>query len=353
MPALNQQTLFEESKCYTCLGVSAIDALKLAIRARISQSIQTDPYDGILVYIDSGGTHTVENPAGAYDFSFTDITQIHAHNCPNITSITLEVCPDLVVVDLENLSGLVDFYVINCDSLTELSIPNLADSMAGNLWVSECDNLLTVDLSGVQQVDRIIINVNNSLTSINVGSLVEATSQFRIDTCPSLVSVLVQSLELSSDLGVFTNAALPSISFTSLLSCDLFNASNNASIQSILLPVIQSVSVFIAVNACPNLLAFDISGIATYPPSFITADGSTLLGSFTTGGTIIPDGATASFLDCSLDEASVDEVLQSGVDGGMTSGTIELSGGANSPPSPSGVINANALILAGVSVTTN
>ncbi len=65
------------------------------------------------------------------------------------------------------------------------------------------------------------------------------------------------------------------------------------------------------------------------------------------------DGVFAIFINCALNQASVDFILHAGITGAIGSDTIDTSGGTSATPSAAGLVDAGILIGNGVNVSTN
>jgi hypothetical protein len=60
-----------------------------------------------------------------------------------------------------------------------------------------------------------------------------------------------------------------------------------------------------------------------------------------------------AWLNCSLSETSVDNILISLDTAGQSNGVVNLNGGSNSPPGATGITARNNLIAKGWTVTVN
>ena len=157
-----------------------------------------------------------------------------------------------------------------------------------------------------------------------------------------------------NDFSINSNA-LTSISLPSLTSVGSFSLSANA-LTSISLPSLTSVgNFFIYSNALTTISLPVIKNIDSIDLRYNFS-----LTTFTIGSTLKVVIGDVNFIDCALNQSSVDNVLVrlAALDG--TNGTtsynnhsINISGGTNSAPSATGLSAKSILVLRGNTVTTN
>jgi len=177
----------------------------------------------------------------------------------------------------------------------------------GTIAVVASDNLVKLDLSSLTG-GGIDVESNAALVTLDLSALTSADGGVNIESNPALVTPDLSALT-SADGGVIvvSNDALTTLDLSALTSAaGGVNVQSNAALTSVLIP-----------NLLPT------------------------------------DGIALSFNGCALDATSVNLVLARCVAAGVTTCTIDLSGGTNSAPTGQGIVDAAALVLAGNTVTTN
>lgn len=141
-------------------------------------------------------------------------------------------------------------------------------------------------------------------------------------------------------------------SLASITTGDL-DLAGNSTLISLSFPDLVSVQGSVYLNDNLALVTLDFSQLVTiggdiYVDGFIPNLNTVLVPNW-----VPTDGTTISFNGASLDETSVDLILHRNFLAGLTTATIDLSGGTNATPSVAGQADKAALILAGCTVTTN
>jgi hypothetical protein len=192
---------------------------------------------------------------------------------------------------------------------TSLSFPNLTQTSIVN--ISGSPTLVSLDFPKLVSVTELDIDSDAALIHGNFPILFIITGGFDCDSCTSLV-----------------NLSLPSLSLVGLL----FNASGCTSLQVIDLPQLGSASGGIDCSACPSLTSFNAPLLA------------------------VSNNTTITFLGDSLDHTSVELILRHCVISGVTTCTINLSGGTNAglaSLSAQGQTDYAALVTAGNTMAIN
>lgn len=357
-----------------------------------------DPYDGLLVYTRQGlGDTTVVNPSGAYDLTFASnkVTAIHCHNCPLITSLTCTTDALLTVLDLENCATLGNLVFTSCTALTSVNLSTFT-SMSGGLEFHSCSALSSFLANSITSVGGNVALILTSIVNQSFNSLVSTGGYFGVNgnslttvTAPLLTTVgsfvyvsfspLLTSLALPSLTTVTTEIyagdcpAMTTISFPALVTAGgLLTVSGNFLLSSFSFPLLQVAgSIQASATALTELSLPSLAScvnIVTSPSNItsinipftggvvcfaISATDSTSLTSLDFGGAVMQDGCEIYFDNCALNQASVDLILQSAIDGGTTTSIYDTSAGTSSAPSAGGMANKAALIIAGNTVTTN
>lgn len=167
-----------------------------------------------------------------------------------------------------------------------------------------CENIFTTQ---ALSLDVFIFQTDDSLAVIELGSVTSVVSQFNISGFPALTTLHIQSI-----ISIGADFIIESIPLTQIDLSALVTVATNTTIQY-----------------CASLTSVLV-------PNWVPTDGTTI-----------------AFNNCALDVTSVDLILHRCVLAGLTSATIDLSGGTNATPSVTGLADKATLIGNGCSVTTN
>lgn len=307
------------------------------------------------------------------------------------------VKPDLVFV-----VGALIF--TNCNSLTIISAP-LLHTITSTFGVNGATSLTAINLPKLSKVialDVTIVGALNSLTSIDLSSLVSCGGNLAIDNTTALTSVNLPSLQtlgqnfefiantvlqtisapilstvggqvdlqsnanlasfsaplLSStglDLFVNGNGSLTSLSLPSLTSIGLqFTMNTNVGLTSISLPLLATIGFGpLDLSGNPALTVVTLTSLTKINGTDITMTPSPALTTFSIPVLKYTDNSVLDWTGDALLVASVNQILARGVASGVVSCDFELIGGTNAPPAGQGLIDKAALITAGNIVNTN
>jgi len=213
-----------------------------------------------------------------------------------------------------------------CSNLTELNVSNWDTSNIGpaNFFANGCSSLTSLDVSGWD---------TSNFTSL--GGFIQG--------CTNL-----QNLDVSNwDTSNVTSFAAFAQSCTNLQSLDVsgWNTSSANTFGNFMFN-------------CSSITTLDISGWDTSNvTSFSTfARGCTSLTTLTVGNAFdntIATNCGNAFLNCALNQSSVDAILVSFNTAGTSNGTLTISGGTNATPSATGQAATDALRARGWTVTLN
>ena len=143
------------------------------------------------------------------------------------------------------------------------------------------------------------------------------------------------------------------ISFPNLTTVSTnFDCSGNTVMTSLGLAALSSIDGQFIADSSTALISIDLSSLVSVSLDF-TAIGCSSLTTLLVPIWLPTDGTNISLSGCALDAATVNLILARCVAAGVTTCTIDLSGGTNSPPTGQGILDAAALVLAGNTVTTN
>ena len=184
----------------------------------------------------------------------------------------------------------------------------LAESFS--LVISSDDTITSLSFPNLTEVVDIELRISCSqLTSISAPLLSSAVGGINLGSCPLLTAVEFPSLATAAYIGIGDCASLVSLSFPALITAT----------------------------------------------AFFNCEGSALLANVSVPLWLPTNGEELDFIGCALSQASVDHILSRCVaSAGFVSGTVDLSGGTNSPPSSVAEGSDYAVLIArGVTVTVN
>jgi len=124
------------------------------------------------------------------------------------------------------------------------------------------------------------------------------------------------------------------------------------SLATLSLPLLDTVVGDFNIDSDAALTSLSLPALVNVGGS-VSASGTTSLTSFSAPLWLPTDGTTIFFSPSALDDTSVNLILARCIAAGVTSCTIDLSGGTSSAPTGQGIIDAADLVTAGNTVTTN
>lgn len=181
-----------------------------------------------------------------------------------------------------------------------------------------------------------------------------AFGDFGADDPPSITSLDLSGLlaVIGGSLFLDGMTSLVTLNLDSLIFVDVTFNLSLSTMATVSLPA------FISVNGgdfelgiCPNLATLSAPEMVSVVGD-INCD-STALVTATLTKFVMANGRTYAFDNNALSAASVNHILARGIASGVTSATIDTSGGTSAAPSGQGIVDKAALILAGDTVTTN
>jgi len=208
---------------------------------------------------------------------------------------------------------------------------------------SAISSLINTNLIGITKLSFLMAHISESVdieyaqdaTDITFPNLIDSSPQtfciLKFANCGQLVNLLFPKLEVVDEIDIFDNATLPSLSFPKLVAVnsDMFIDQN---------PSLTSMS-FDSLVTCPTVYFKDNANLTSLNmPNFLPTNGS----------------ATNNFVNCSLNAASVNQLLARGVaNPAFVSGAYYMFGGSSAAPSGQGIADKATLLARGVDVQTN
>jgi len=239
---------------------------------------------------------------------------------------------------------------------------NMAEAMGfAAFWELEdhLGNVYSGSLTFLQEhsTSGFYIGSGSGVTAVNFPNLLDCDpaalsgNGIVLSGLPALTSALLDKLTAAGSMTLTTLPMLPSLSFPSLVTCPGVFIHSNAALTSISLPVFTSSATFSLYNN-PSLVSVDLGALQTFTtdranffgntslptldlPSLVTAfggldaHGDASLTVFNAPLWVPTDGTQISFAGCALDAASIEQILSRCVAAGVTTCTIDLSGGSN------------------------
>lgn len=171
-----------------------------------------------------------------------------------------------------------------------------------------------------------------------------------IDGDEALQRIIFSGTSLE-DVQITNCPALVLITLTAVAQIDTFVVTNCDALPSISFPAVVTVVNGIAIQNCAALVSCDL-GTGLYG-MVVNFDGNGVLATVALTAFSFTNGTNVTFMNCALTAASVNHILARCVASGLTTSTIDLSGGTSAAPSGQGILDAATLVGNGCTVTTN
>lgn len=398
---IDPQILFSESKCYACLGITQEQALRLALIARsvVALDAQADVTPAYLLDYAKCyacyGFSTGELLELALLDMFSQLQSVEpppeppaAPESPNIEVTSANGDTRFVWTNPEepdtnqiwtSSDGISFTYAAEVDGSVSDYVDGAVLAAGEFLYfkVRACNGVSCSDFSDVRSVvnglnlsgtgatsidyptlvisyDTLNFNTMASLDTISLPLLVQVSGNLLFRACPTLDSATFPSLQtITGNTQFDNNAQLDNIDLTSLTTVGSFLvASSLPALANLPLISLTSVSE-IALNNSTGLEEVDLGALVSLGGPF-AASGCTNLASITINTWPQADGANFNSTNCSLNQATVDNILSLALNTAtLTTSIINLSGGANATPSAQGLSDKADLISNGCTVLTN
>lgn len=272
---------------------------------------------------------------------FTSLDHVYCYNNPNLTTLDIHGCTSIKDV-LALGCGITTFNTANVlvvdsidltgNPLATLSLPDMTSLML---------TLTLVNMPNLSGIAAPFLVFNDNLSIVNCPSFLTYTESntaavggtIAIQNCSNLVSVTLSLLTSTSQ--------------------DLF-LNGNPLLTSISMPAGFISGVGFSIAGCTSLVSFATSFLGAGADQDFS--GCTSLTTFNCPAWGVTDGTTVTFNGDALNSGSIDLILARAVASGMTTGTIDLSGGTNlshASWSAGALADETTLTTAGVIVLSN
>lgn len=192
-----------------------------------------------------------------------------------------------------------------------------------------------LDLSGIASLTEATLpvlasvggNVNILLGNpsvLDLGSLATVVGDVSIDATMATLDLSA----LTTAGNIYVNPTVATVNFNALTGTGDFDVSSNASLASLLINSLAATTGVFQCNTCPNLPALNAPLLVTVGGDFL-AYNCGLLVSASLPVWVPTDGTTIRFDGDALNATSVELILRRCVLAGVTTCTINLSGGTN------------------------
>lgn len=266
-----------------------------------------------------------------------------------------------------------------------------AGSLLSSSWTVICDGANDVGLMwgpAPETVDSMDVsnantNINTnwfggttSYTELSFGNPVTVTNTVELTSNTTVTSLTFRNLTAAGDATFVSNTALAELSLPELASVGNDFLVTGSSVLTVLFaPSLTTVTgnVLVGINILLPAISFPslatIGGNADFSSNDVLVSASfavlTTIGgnldfsfnpaltSFSAPNWLPTDGTAINFTGGSLTDTSVNHILARCVAAGLTTATIDLSGGTNAAPTGQGIVDAADLTTAGCTVTTN
>ncbi len=328
--------LVNYGKCYGCLGVTPGEQAELALLDLISQFIggaSGCDYQDMQVAWEPTSLKLGENVTWDLSSGVTGLTKLQFLQAA-ILSADVESCNDLLELDCPHLISVAGaFTAINLPALTIANLPVLVNVGGDFSITTSPGSLVSLNLSSLTSVGGVLgLADNNLLSSIDLPSLTTVGLDFYADGMPNLTSI---SMPLLNSVGVDLNL-------------------DNIGITAANFPSLAIVTGKIFIDSCPAIQSIQLPLLVSSAGLYFDTD--PLLTSVSIPNFIPVNGNTINCSGSSLNAASVQLILRRCVLAGVTTCTIDLSGGTNAgllSLSVQGQADYAALFAAGNTITLN
>lgn len=291
-----------------------------------------------------------------------------------IGTFRFQNCASLVSISAPALQKTNEFTFSNCPVSTLFSFPALttADVMTvtvaspptivfpamtahpNTMNISTCNGTTLVSFPALATCNGFLISGMADMTAINFPVLTSTNGQTSVNNNPKLTTISFPVLtSVNTEFDVAGNATLVSLScpvLTDILGGD-FDNTNNPLLTSESFPLLTSVGGSWYGSGNSSLATLDLPQFQSLGGDFGWSN--TGLVTVNVPMILFPDGWNVQFNGGHLNEASVNHILSKLVASGVSTDSIDLSGGTNSPPTGQGLIDKATLIANGNIVTTN
>lgn len=348
MPECTPGVLMELAKCFNGLSVPQLEGIK-AYLLTLSAGVEPDPSDlmeaskcfqpltepqlkaiqtYLLCQIANGGSGACANLEGA-DSPLGSVTPDFIGQVYQQSDGTIWQAGSLLSSSWEIING-ADLFTYNSGTGTAFA-STLARYFSSNFWISG-SNLTEITLPNVETVGGYFdIDTNTALATLDITGLRTVSSGLYLSDNDLLTEYDISSLEtVGTEMVIQNNAAITSIDASSIVTVTgaLGTIDNNTLLESIDLTSLVTVTGSVGIINNPALDTITV-------PAWLPTNGTNL-----------------TFTGNALLEATVDQILARCVaNAAYISGTVDLSGGTNAPPSVTG--DADVLILQGRGCTVN
>lgn len=275
---------------------------------------------------------TVPNGSSDPDYG----ASILIRNCP-INYIAVPLLRDIPGISLDD-----------CDALESFSAPKLETR---SVLLQNCDELREIDVP-VFVGEYFTLNNCPKVASLHVPVMPDGL--LNINSNAGLKSISFPAL-VRGELNISQHAILKVLSFPSLAVVTDgnygFNVYENPALEIVSLPALDTCETVLNINANPALQRVSASAASAIRNSNIV--NNAVLTDIDLGDALFTNGFDHLFSGNALTADSVNGILARCVDSGLTSNTIDLSGGTNAAPTGQGLVNKATLIAAGCTVNTN
>jgi hypothetical protein len=308
--------------------------------------------------------------SGSMEFTGSSISSLDANSLTSIgVELNLTSC-GLSTLSMTSLTTVGVDILIDCNLLTTITLTSLQTVSSGtNAVVTQfqinAPNLTSLDLSNLTSIGltssgasfgltfKVTSLVNMSLPKLS--SVAAATSIFCNFGPVNFSAPLL--IATDGDIDFDNNTLLASLSLPAYqTNGELFDLHNCTALTTLSLPSLVSVVDTLRFDGCTALTSVSCPSLTTISNIGLNPFGSAncpLLTSTNFPVLICLDGLIYDLSGCTLNAASVNQLLARGVASGTTSADYELNTPGNAAPTGQGIVDKATLITAGNTVNTN
>jgi hypothetical protein len=309
--------------------------------------------------------------SGSMEFTSSSISSLDANSLTSIgVELNLTSCANLMTLSMTSLTTVGVDILIDCNLLTTITLTSLQTVSSGtNAVVTQfqitAPNLTSLDLSNLTSIGLASSGASFGLT-LSVASLVNMSLP-KLSSVAAATSIFCNFgpvnfsapllIATDGDIDFDNNTLLASLSLPAYqTNGELFDLHNCTALTTLSLPSLVSVVDTLRFDGCTALTSVSCPSLTTISNIGLNPFGSAncpLLTSTNFPVLICLDGLIYDLSGCTLNAASVNQLLARGVASGTTSADYELNTPGNAAPTGQGIVDKATLITAGNTVNTN
>lgn len=268
----------------------------------------------------------------------------------NVVEVAYNFAMEGIVADYPNLVAGYTYLTFSSYDVTSINLPKLKYVLGDASFEGQ-----TLDDSMI--LPSLEIVSGSLLTNLMTATLISYPALISIGTSWAVDSVVVPTVSMpllvfvGGDI-ILVSSTIDTLSLPSLVWVGSMIEASLCTVTEFSFPSLTTVVGNFLCDSCNNLAMFDMP-VLTSVGGDIHCNSNPVLTTVNIPALVFHNGEVVRFHNCALSAASVNHILARAAASGVTSLTLQLEGGTNSPPTGVGITDKNALNAAGNTVTTN